>query len=152
DMNIDSEDKIVNQDSSLGQARVAAEASGAPILLVPYMWIGDFVRCHTVVRLLNRRFPGRPVDVLSTAMVSPLADYMPGVRKAIVVDLPRKRLALAQHRALAQRFKAEGYADALIMPRTWKSALAPYLAGIARRTGFAGEVRFGLLNDLRWGE
>jgi heptosyltransferase-2 len=116
------------------------------------MWIGDFVRCHTVVRLLNQRFPGRPLDVLSTAMVSPLANYMPGVRKAIVVDLPRKRLALAGHRALAQRLKAEGYQDVLVMPRTWKSALAPYLAGIERRTGFAGEARFGLLNDLRWGE
>jgi heptosyltransferase-2 len=116
------------------------------------MWIGDFVRCHTVVRVLKQRFPHRPIDVLSTAMVSPLADYMPGVRKAIVVDLPRKRLALAQHRALAQRLKVEGYGQALVMPRTWKSALAPYLAGIEQRTGFAGEVRFGLLNDLRWGE
>ncbi len=38
------------------------------------------------------------------------------------------------------------------MPRTWKSALAPYLAGIPARTGFFGEARFGLLNDLRWGE
>jgi heptosyltransferase-2 len=141
----------VNQDS-LSRDNQAAPDSAAPILLVPYMWIGDFVRCHTVVRLLNRRFPGRPVDVLATRMVSPLADYMPGVRKAIVADLPRKRLALAQHRALAQRFKAEGYADALVMPRTWKSALAPFLAGIGQRTGFVGEARFGLLNDLRWGE
>ena len=38
------------------------------------------------------------------------------------------------------------------MPRTWKSALAPFLAGIPQRTGFVGEARFGLLNDLRWGE
>ena len=124
----------------------------APILVVPYMWIGDFVRCHTVVRLLNRRFPRRPVDILATAMVSPLADYMPGVRKAIVADLPRKRLALAEHRALARRLKDEGYSDALVMPRTWKSALAPFLAGIDRRTGFFGEARIGLLNDLRSGE
>ena len=83
--------------NSLPRDDKAASGDAAPILLVPYMWIGDFVRCHTVVQLLNRRFPGRPLDVLSTAMVAPLADYMPGVRTAIVGDLPRKRLALAEH-------------------------------------------------------
>ena len=116
------------------------------------MWIGDFVRCHTVVRLLRERFPDRPIDVLTTRMVAPLIDYMPGVRKGIVCDLPRKRIAFSQHRALADRLRAEHYGDALIMPRTWKSALAPFLAGIARRTGFVGEMRFGLVNDRRGGE
>jgi heptosyltransferase II len=130
----------------------APTPGGRPILMVPYMWIGDFVRCHSVVRLLNARFPDRPVDVLTTAMVAPLLDYMPGVRKGIVFDLPRKRLALSLHRALATRLRAEGYGDALIMPRTWKSALAPALAGIPVRTGFVGEMRFGLINDLRSGE
>jgi len=123
-----------------------------PILIVPYMWIGDFVRCHTVVCLLRGRFPGRPVDMLTTRMVSPLVDYMPGVRQGIVFDLPRKRLALSQHRALADLLRAERYGDVLIMPRTWKSALAPFLAGIPRRIGFVGEMRFGLVNDLRSGE
>ena len=66
------------------------------------MWIGDFVRCHTVVRLLRARFPGRPIDMLTTAMVAPLVDYMPAVRKGIVFDLPRKRLALSQHREIGR--------------------------------------------------
>jgi heptosyltransferase-2 len=126
--------------------------SDSPILIVPYMWIGDFVRGHTVVKLLRERFPSRPIDLLTTAMVSPLLDYMPGVRKGIVVDLPRKQLALGQHRILAERLRAEGYGQALVMPRTWKSALAPFLAGIPIRTGFVGEARFGLINDLRPGE
>jgi heptosyltransferase-2 len=124
----------------------------SPILLIPYMWIGDFVRCHSVIRLLKTRNPDAPIDVLTTSMVAPLLDYMPGVRKGIVVDLPRKRLAFAQHRMLAARLRAEGYGQALVMPRTWKAALAPFLAGIPVRTGFVGEARFGLLNDLRWGE
>jgi heptosyltransferase-2 len=124
----------------------------SPILLVPYMWIGDFVRCHTVIRLLRERSPGRPIDVLTTKMLAPLLDYMPGVRSGVVFDLPRRRIALGQHRALAKVLRARHYGDALIMPRTWKSALAPWLAGIARRTGFVGEMRFGLINDLRFGE
>ncbi len=123
-----------------------------PILIVPYMWIGDFVRCHTVVKLLKQRFPTRQIDVLATSMVAPLLDYMPGVRKGIVADLPRTRLALGQQRALAKRLRAEGYGQALVMPRTWKSALAPSLAGIPQRIGFIGEARFGLINDLRSGE
>jgi heptosyltransferase-2 len=131
---------------------LAGAAPDSPILLVPYMWIGDFVRCHTVIKLLKQRFPSRPIDVLTTAMVSPLLDYMSGVRKGIVVDLPRRRLALSQHVALARRLRQEGYGHALVMPRTWKSALALYLAGIPRRTGFVGEGRIGLINDLRWGE
>jgi heptosyltransferase-2 len=126
--------------------------SEAPILLIPYVWIGDFVRCHTVVKLLKRQHPSAPVDVLASSLVAPLVDYMPGVRKGIVVDLPRKRLPLPLHRALAQRLREEGYAQALVMPRTWKAALAPWLAGIPLRTGFVGEARFGLINDLRWGE
>jgi heptosyltransferase II len=127
-------------------------SADSPILIVPYMWIGDFVRGHTVVRLLRQRFPDRPIDLLTTTMVAPLIDYMPQVRKGIVVDLPRKRLALGQHRALAKRLRLEGYGQALIMPRTWKSALAPFLAGIPVRTGFLGEGRVGLINDLRPGE
>src|SRR5262249_37196473 len=92
------------------------------------------------------------IDMLTTTMVAPLLDYMPGVRKGVVVDLPRKRIAFAAHRALARRLRAEGYGQALVMPRTWKSALAPYLAGIPERTRFVGEARFGLINDLRFGE
>lgn len=124
----------------------------SPILLVPYMWIGDFVRCHSVVRLLRQRWPQRPVDVLATTLCAPLADYMPGLRKAVIVDLPRGRIAYSRHKALAERLRAERYGSALVMPRTWKSALAPFLAAIPQRTGWAGEARFILLNDLRWGE
>src|SRR5262249_21553398 len=117
--------------------------SNSSILIVPYMWIGDFLRCPTVVRLLKGPWAKAAVYVLTTSMVAPLLDYMPGVRKGIVADLPRKRLAFKQHSALAQRLRAENYAHALIMPRTWKAALAPWLAGIPRRTGFTGEARFG---------
>ena len=128
------------------------DSDRSPILIVPYMWIGDFVRCHSVVKLLNARFPNRPVDVLTTSLCAPLTDYMPGLRRAVVVDLPRSRIAVTNQLSLARRLKREDYRSVLIMPRTWKSALAPFLAGIPERTGFFGEARFVLLNDLRYGE
>ena len=123
-----------------------------PVLIVPYVWIGDFVRCHSVVKLLRAQAPERPVDIVSSTLCAPLADYMPGVRKAIVADLPRGSIGVALQRQLAAKLRAENYGQALVMSRKWKAALAPWLGGIPLRTGFAGEARFGLINDMRWGE
>src|SRR3954466_8013077 len=141
-MNKDSNHSVTMEDA----------ADTRPILIVPYMWIGDFVRGHSVVRVLNRRWPNRPVDLLTTSLCAPLVEYMPGVRSGIVFDLPRSRLAIAKQRALAARLRERNYGTALVLPGTWKSAIAPALAGIPERVGFFGEVRFGLLNHLRWGE
>jgi heptosyltransferase-2 len=140
----------MNQNSSYQMTVEAADTR--PILIVPYMWIGDFVRGHTVVRVLKQRWPNRPVDLLATPLCAPLVDYMPGVRSAVVVDLPRSRLAVAKQWALAAQLRAAGYGTALVLPRTWKAAIAPALAGIPERVGFVGEARFGLLNRWRWGE
>jgi heptosyltransferase-2 len=138
--------------TSLYQDSAADAGDTRPILIVPYMWIGDFVRGHTVVRVLNRRWPNRPVDLLTTSLCAPLVDYMPGIRSGIVWDLPRSRLALARQWGLAALLRERNYGTALVLPGTWKSAIAPALAGIPERVGFFGEARFGLLNRLRWGE
>jgi heptosyltransferase-2 len=126
--------------------------AASPILIVPYVWIGDFVRCHSVVKLLRSDAPERPVDMVSSTLCAPLADYMPGIRQVIVIDLPRRRLGVTLQQQLARRLREKNYGQALVMSRKWKAALAPWLAGIPLRTGFAGEARFGLLNDVRWGE
>ncbi len=141
----------MNQDSYY-QPTAADRDDTRPILIVPYMWIGDFVRGHTVVRVLKQRWPNRPVDLLVTSQRAPLVDYMPGVRAGVVWDLPRSRLAVAKQWGLASRLRANQYGTALVLPRTWKSAIAPALAGIPERVGFVGEARFGLLNRSRWGE
>src|SRR3954470_8600990 len=138
---------------SLQPDLAASEADEAtPILIVPYMWIGDFVRCHSVVKVLRARWPDRPVDLLTTTLCAPLVDYLPGIRQGIEWNLPRGSLPLRQYRALAERLAQENYGSALVMLRTWKSALAPFLAGIPERSGFIGEGRLLLINDLRLGE
>jgi heptosyltransferase II len=130
----------------------SARLESSPILVVPYRWIGDFVRCHSVVRVLKERWPWRPVDVLVTTLTAPLADYMPGIRQSIVFDLPRRTFGLSRQLDVVRRLRAERYGTALVLPRKWKAAVAPFLAGIPVRTGWVGEVRFVLLSDPRWGE
>jgi heptosyltransferase-2 len=48
-------------------------------LLVPYMWIGDF-RSLPLLYGCQSAISEHPIDVLTTLMVAPLLDYMPGVR------------------------------------------------------------------------
>ena len=123
-----------------------------PILIVPYMWIGDFVRGHTVVRVLKQRWPNRPVDLLTTSLCAPLVDYMPGVRSGIVCDLPRSRLAVARQWALAAELRARTTAPHWCCRAPGNRRSHPALAGIPERVGFVGEARFGMINRWRWGE
>src|SRR3954468_15426472 len=94
--------------NSLNGIEMEDAADTRPILIVPYMWIGDFVRGHTVVRVLRERWPNRPVDLLVTSLCAPLVDYMPGVRAGIVWDLPRGRLALAKQWRVGAGGRAPG--------------------------------------------
>src|SRR3569832_2386135 len=122
-----------------------------PILIIPYMWIGDFVRNHTVVRVLNQHKPNQPNKHHTTTKSAPLVDYMPGVRQGIVWDLPRGRLAVRRQFGLSKLLREQNYGTALVLPRTWKAAIAPTLAGIPERVGFFGVARFGLFFWLCWG-
>ena len=125
----------------------------SPILIVPYLWIGDFVRCHSVVKLLRQRFPGSSgryagINALRAAdRLHAGAAQGRGCRPAA-----RAASRSGSNESWRSACGSEGYGTALIMPRTWKAALAPYFAGIPERTGFVGEARFFLLNDLRYGE
>src|SRR4030081_738772 len=103
----------MNIDSSIG-IEIEDAADTRPILIVPYMWIGDFVRGHSVVRVLKQRWPNRPIDLLVTSLCAPLVDYMPGARSGIVWDLPRRRLAVAKQWGLAALLRGRNYGTALI--------------------------------------
>src|ERR1700740_2250541 len=105
----------MNKDSYIEKIEDPDDTS--PILIIPYMWIGDFMRGHTVGRVLKQRWPNRPVDLLTTTLCAPLVDYMPGVRSGIVWDLPRTRLALKKQWGLADVLKARGYRNAFVVPR-----------------------------------
>ncbi|EQD33395.1 ADP-heptose--LPS heptosyltransferase II [mine drainage metagenome] len=69
--------------------------------------------------------------------------------RAYELDIPHGQIGLLRRWRLAKELHAQDYRQAIILPRSWKSALLPFLAGIPKRTGFLGEMRYGLLNDIR---
>ncbi len=129
--------------------RMNFDHSRNALLLIGPSWVGDMVMAHSLIQVLQKREPDLAVDVLAPVWSMELVERMPGVRKAVVMDVGHGRLDLAQRRRLGRNLRGR-YDQAIVLPNSWKSALIPFFARIPRRTGFVGECRFGLLNDWRW--
>lgn len=119
------------------------------ILVVGPSWVGDMVMSQVLYRWLQATHPGVAIDVLAPAWSGPLLQRMPEVKRAIVMPLGHGELGLGQRRRLGHELRREHYDQAIILPNSLKSALVPFFARIPRRTGWRGEMRYGLLNDLR---
>jgi heptosyltransferase-2 len=119
------------------------------VLVVGPSWVGDMVMAQSLFLRLHERRPGVPIDVLAPGWSLPLIARMPQVRKGLEMPLGHGRFGFGERRAIGRRLRAQRYAQAIVLPGSWKSALVPFFAGIPRRTGFRGEMRFGLLNDIR---
>ncbi len=120
---------------------------GAHVLVVGPSWVGDMVMAQSLFKLLARR--DAVIDVLAPPWSLPLLDAMPEVRRAIEAPFEHGQLRLAARRRLGRQLTEGGYHQAVVLPNSWKSALVPCWARIPRRTGFLGEQRWGLLNDIR---
>jgi heptosyltransferase-2 len=107
------------------------------------------VMAQSLFRLLVNRRPRAEVDVLAPGWSLPIVRRMPEIRRGIESPTAHGELAYAKRRSLGTRLRSEHYGQAIILPRSLKSALVPWYANIPRRTGFRGEMRFGLINDMR---
>ncbi len=116
-------------------------------LVVSPSWIGDAVLAHPLLARLKARDPPGAIDVLAPAWASAVYGRMPEVRRTIAFPFGHGELRLGDRRRFAQGLPR--YDRAIVLPNSLKSALVPWLAGIAVRTGWRGEFRYGLLNDLR---
>ena len=119
------------------------------VLVVGPSWVGDMVMAQSLFMRIRERRPGTPIDVLAPGWSLPLIARMPEVRKGIEMPLGHGTFGFGERRRLGHSLRAQRYAQAIVLPGSWKSALVPFFAGIPRRTGFRGEMRYGLLNDIR---
>ncbi|QLQ01142.1 MAG: lipopolysaccharide heptosyltransferase II [Burkholderiaceae bacterium] len=106
------------------------------------------VMASVLFQLLRARQPQARIDVLAPGWSLPLLARMPEVNQGIEMPVGHGRLGLRTRWQLARSLRGR-YDQAIVLPGSLKSALVPWLAGIARRTGYRGEQRYGLLNDMR---
>lgn len=119
------------------------------ILVVAPAWVGDMVMAQALFMRLQQLHPGLELDVLAPDWTIPLLSRMPEVREAIPNPFRHGEFKLGARYRLGRSLRRHGYDQAIVLPNSWKSALVPFFAGIPQRSGYRGEMRWGLLNDRR---
>ena len=120
------------------------------ILIIGPAWIGDTVMAQALFIWLKKRHPGSEIDVLAPVWMKPLLDCMPEIHGLLDSPFNHGELRLGDRYRLGVSLRERHYEQAIVLSNSYKSALVPYFAKILRRTGWIGEMRYGLLNDVRW--
>jgi heptosyltransferase-2 len=116
------------------------------VLLIAPQWIGDAVMAQPLVALLAAR--GEQITALGMPSVAPVLRAMPGVIEVIEAPFRHGKLDLALRWRLATQLRERRFERAYVLGNNLKARLVPWLAGIPRRIGHAGEARGLLLTDV----
>lgn len=118
-------------------------------LVVGPSWVGDMVMAQALFCHLKLEDPHATIDVLAPGWSLPIVARMPQVNAGIASHVGHREIALGVRRKVAAQLQSRRYDRAIVLPRSLKAALIPWFAKIPRRTGFRGEWRYGLINDMR---
>ncbi|MEO1946168.1 MAG: lipopolysaccharide heptosyltransferase II [Methylophilaceae bacterium] len=119
------------------------------ILIMGPSWVGDMVMAHSLFQHLKLQNPTVQIDVAAPAWTLPLLDRMPEVTAKIALPFKHGQLGLMERIKFGRSLKNKHYTQSISLINSLKSAILPFAAGIPKRTGFLGEMRYGLLNDIR---
>jgi heptosyltransferase-2 len=119
------------------------------ILVVAPSWVGDCMLIQPMLARLVQRHPDVLIELLAPPWTAALLRQMPEVYKVIINPFPHGALNFGDRYRLGKLLQDSNYDQAIVLPNSLKSALVPFFAGIPLRTGFVGELRYGLLNDAR---
>ena len=119
------------------------------MLILGPAWVGDMVLAQSLFKTLKINNPDCIIDVAAPAWTLPLLGRMPEITEAIALPFKHGELAFWQRIKFGKSLKNMGYTQSIVLTNSFKSALLPWAAGIKKRTGFLGEMRYGLINDIR---
>lgn len=136
----------MNQVSSAG---IYSMNGPQKILIISPAWIGDIVISQSLLKYIKQRSSETIIDVIAPAWSHELYSAMPEINEIFTMPLGHAQFQLRKRWRLGKILRNKKYHQAIILPNSWKSAIIPFAAHIPLRTGWLGEMRFGLLNDWR---
>lgn len=119
------------------------------LLVIGPSWVGDMIMAQSLFIALKQLNPDLQIDVLALDWTRPLLQRMPEITNTISMPVTHGTFGWKQRKEIGRHLQKEQYDQAIVLPNSWKSALIPWFAKIPIRTGWRGEMRFGLLNDIR---
>ena len=119
------------------------------ILVVGPSWVGDMVMAQSLYIVLHQCFESPLIDVVAPQWSLPIVARMAEVQRGIGLPLSHGEFGFSTRRRIGESLRQNRYTRAIVLPRSWKAALLPFFSGIPLRTGYRGEMRYGLLNDIR---
>lgn len=125
-----------------------ANSSTQRVLVIGPSWVGDMVMAQSLFMTLKARQPDVTIGVVAPAWSQPILERMPEVDEVLPLAVGHGEFGLASRRELANRLRGR-FDRAIVLPRSWKAALVPFMARIPERIGFLGEHRYGLLKERR---
>ena len=128
---------------------LATKIASPKILVLGPAWVGDMVLAQSLFKTLKSENPNCIIDVAAPAWTLPLIARMPEVNKGIALPFRHGEFALFERIKFGRSLRLQGYTQAIILTNSLKSAILPFAANIPRRTSFLGEMRYGLINDIR---
>lgn len=119
------------------------------ILIITPSWIGDCVMTQPLYRRLHELHPGCTIDAFAPKWSMAVFERMPEISRVIENPFGHGALELKKRWRIGRELGKQGYDQVIVLPGSLKSALIAFATGIKQRTGYVGESRYLLLNDIR---
>jgi len=118
------------------------DGCSARILVVSLSWLGDCVMAMPALAALRLHLPGSHIEMLAKPSVAPLWALFKGVDGVVPL-----RKGIAGMRDTVREVRKAHYDFAYVLPKSFRSAWIPFLAGISGRRGMPGHGRDWMLSE-----
>jgi heptosyltransferase-2 len=127
---------------SASSENVVAGHDAPRLLIVATSWLGDGIMMLPALAVLRQRLPHAHMTILAKPAVAPLWHLFPGANEVLVLEK-----GLRGTPKTVRQVRRGQFDFAYICPRSFRSAVIPFLARVPGRRGLAGHSRDWMLTE-----